>query len=539
MRSIFVRIYMGMMLATICIAMLISVSTYYISKYRITAHMYQNYGGTFQLIGEGVARHQGEKRNQWLAAIEKLSDLKFLQYSLSNRPLNNQLLNKLKQDKFVFEVDKLLSTGEVYILLPDSNEYLQVRLSDFGSSLVRISAFLILNEIGRHKSQDRFIALEKLRTMFKYPIQLKKMEDLNISTVNLRAVQKGDISVVLSNSTTSTPTLMAYAPVGNSSYALALGSIPFFDWFPLPLILAQVLLILILMAATSFFLVRPLEKRLEFVDKQIDRIGHDKGLSMTTPLGSDAIGKLSNTVNSMAIRIHRLIDAQNDMIRAISHELRTPITRIRFRMAMIAGEDGEEFSGIERDLDVLEKLIDEVLTFSRLQRETPELFIESIQLDKLIHELTVSAKVVNPAIKLELPPPTECYVQADRRYLFRALENLLLNAQKYAVKKIVIGYSLTKEQQCIWIADDGSGIPEHERATIFDPFKRLDSSRDRQSGGYGLGLAIVKQVASWHKGKVEIDDSENGGAKMIFSWPRSLEAQDKLCVQINSAGTNE
>ena len=345
--------------------------------------------------------------------------------------------------------------------------------------------------------------------------------------------------MVLNNSTTSTPTLMAYAPVGNSPYALALGSIPFFDWFPLSLILVQVLLILILMAATSFFLVRPLEKRLEFVDKQIDRIGHDKGLSMTTPLGSDAIGKLSNTVNSMAIRIHRLIDAQNDMIRAISHELRTPITRIRFRMAMIEGEDGEEFSGIERDLDVLEKLIDEVLTFSRLQRETPELFIESIQLDELIHELTVSAKVVNPAIKLELPPPTECYVQADRRYLFRALENLLLNAQKYAVKKIVIGYRLTKEQQYIWIADDGSGIPEHERATIFDPFKRLDSSRDRQSGGYGLGLAIVKQVASWHKGKVEIDDSENGGAKMIFSWPRFLEAQDKLCVQINSAGTNE
>ena len=247
MRSIFVRIYMGMLLATVCIALLISVSTYYISKYRITAHMYQNYGGTFQLIGEGVARHQGEKRNQWLAAIEKLSDLKFLQYNLSNRPLNHQLLNKLKQDKFVFEVDKLLATGEVYILLPDSSEYLQVRLSDFGSSLVRISTFLILNEIGRHKSQDRFIALEKLRTMFKYPIQLKKMEDLNISTVNLRAVQKGDISVVLSNSTTSTPTLMAYAPVGNSTYALALGSIPFFDWFPLPLILAQVLLILILM----------------------------------------------------------------------------------------------------------------------------------------------------------------------------------------------------------------------------------------------------------------------------------------------------
>jgi len=240
----------------------------------------------------------------------------------------------------------------------------------------------------------------------------------------------------------------------------------------------------------------------------------------------------------MATRIHRLIDAQNDMIRAVSHELRTPITRIRFRMAMIEGENEEEFYGIERDLNVLEKLIDEVLTFSKLQRETPELCIESILLDELISELTTSAKVVNPAIELELPVATECYVQADRRYLFRALENLLLNAQKYAIKKIVIGYSLTKEQQCIWIADDGAVIPKHERATIFDPFKRLDSSRDRQSGGYGLGLAIVKQVANWHKGTVEISNSESGGAKMIFSWPNPPVAKNELCAKINCTGTN-
>lgn len=499
----------------------------------MTTHMYQNYGGTFQLIGEGVARHQGEKRIQWLAAIEKLSDLKFQQYNLLNRPLNNRLLNKLKQDQFVFEIDKLLASGEVYILLPESNEYLQIRLSDFGSSLVRISAFLILNEIGRHRNRQRLSALEKLRILFEYPIQLRKLADLDIPTVNLRAVKKGNISVVLSNSTTSTPTLMAYAPVGSSAYALVLGGIPFFDWFPLPLILVQILLILIMMAATSFFLVRPLEKRLKSVDMQIDRIGHDKNLSMATPSGSDAISKLSNTVNSMATRIHRLIDAQNDMIRAISHELRTPITRIRFRMAMIEGDNEEEFSGIERDLNVLETLIDEVLTFSRLQRETPELNIEALRLDELINDLTTSSKVVNSAIELTLPPPTDFFVLADRRYLFRALENLLLNAQKYAEKKVTIGYELTKEHQCIWIADDGSGIPEHERATIFDPFKRLDSSRDRQSGGYGLGLAIVKQVAIWHKGTVEISDSENGGAKILFIWPKVPDKQDNFCAKTN------
>jgi len=198
-------------------------------------------------------------------------------------------------------------------------------------------------------------------------------------------------------------------------------------------------------------------------------------------------------------------------------------------MAMIEVESEEDFTGIEKDLNVLETLIDEVLTFSRMQQDKPVLSIESIPLNELINELTSSAKVVNPAIALELPSTIACYVQADRRYLFRALENLLLNAQKYAIKKVEIGYKLTEEQQTIWIADDGLGIPEHERATIFDPFKRLDSSRDRQSGGYGLGLAIVKQIANWHEGKVEISDSDDGGAKISFSWPNKAMASEVFC----------
>ncbi len=527
MRSIFVRIYMGLFLTVFLIIFLISIGTYYVSKYRVSLHVHENYGGTFTLISEGISRHKAEQQVQWLTAIENLSDLKFEQMSTTTGLLNSQQLMHLKSNKFIFHINSQLSAGTVYILSNNDN-YLRVELSDFGSSLVRLTSFLMLNELGRHKSEQRILALENLRSIFNYPIQLKLLESLHLPDINRRNVKKGNISVVLKNPTTNAPSLMAYAPLGNSPYALVLGEIPFFDWLPLSLILIQLLCILVLMAATSYFLVKPLENRLEKVDKQVEKIAHDKGLSMTTPAGIDAIDKLSKTVNTMSVRIHKLIDDQDEMVRAISHELRTPVTRIRFRMAIIDDQENQPLSkqitGIERDLNELETLIDEVLTFSKLKRDRPLLNIEEMSIDDLFNDLSNSAKLINADITIKVMPVGKESITADKRYMYRALENILTNALKHAHSKIELGYHIDTVEQQIWISDDGSGIPEEDRITIFEPFKRLDASRARISGGYGLGLAIVKQVSCWHKGNVEVLESLEGGAKIVLSWPSNLTA---------------
>ncbi|WDE04257.1 two-component sensor histidine kinase [Thalassomonas viridans] len=528
MRSIFVRIYMGMFLAMIAIMLVIAVCGYYISKHRICNHVQENYGGTFRLISEGAARHQGEKQALWLSAIEKISDLSFERRNISSSPLSGKLYQQLQRDQYVFSINPLLSGGQVLIKLADKEHYLVVKLADFGSSLVRTSAFLMLNELGRHKSEQRLQALDNIRSMFNYPIQLKTLKKLHLPSTNIRTIEKRDISVVLKNSTTSVPALQAYAPLGNSPYVLVLGDIPFFEWFPLSLLLFAIIAILALMALSSYLLVSPLEQRLASIDKQIELIGHDKELSMPAPLGSDAIGKLSNTVNTMAQRIHKLIDAQTEMIGAISHELRSPVTRIRFRTAAI--EDlqnpvlSKQVSGIEKDLDELESLIDEVLTFSKLKQDLPDLDLESISAGEFFAQLDHKLKISNPDITVTYPANTCGTFFADRRYLHRAIENLINNALKYATDKVEIGYDFCGQQQKIWVSDNGPGIPEKDRHSIFEPFKRLDASRDRQSGGYGLGLAIVKQIAHWHTGEIHVADNCSGGAKLLFSWPRKPNA---------------
>lgn len=516
---------MGMILAIMLIFCLVSVTTYYVSKHRITEHVYHNYSGTFKLIGEGVARHQGANREQWLAAIERLSDLSFQKHQISEQLLTKSELGRLLNDKFLYQVNGNLSSSQAYVLLPDGEGYLSVAIDDYGTSLVRISAFLMLNELGRHQREQRIDALQKLREIFDYPIQLNKLDELSISTAHKRTIRKGDIAVVLNVSGASTPTIKAYAPLGNSPYTLVLGEIPFFDWFPLWIIASIVIAILVLMAAASFYLVRPLELKLAKIDRQVEQVAQDKEITPLPQQRVSPLNKLSDTVSHMAQRIHKLLDAQNDMVRAISHELRAPITRVRFQLAVLEEQTEDEFTirGIEKNLEELEQLIDEVLTFSKLKRDMPELVSDEVDIYAFLLSLKASHQSHENELTVSVHPKEHQLFILDSKYMQRALSNLLLNAYKYAKQYVTVGFKEDDEFYAVWVEDDGPGIPEDKRNEVFSAFTRLDESRDRRSGGYGLGLAIVQQIARWHKGSVSISQSRWGGAKVMICWPKPSE----------------
>ncbi|BBN81774.1 two-component sensor histidine kinase [Pseudoalteromonas sp. A25] len=501
--------------------MLFALSAYTVSKSRITEHIYQHYSGTFKLIGEGVARHSGQEREQWLSAIERLSGLSFEAQYFADKQLPDKQLRKLLKDKFLFVVDKELVTSKAYILLPDEQSYLSVQVDDYGTSLVRISAFLMLNELGRHRSEARLEALNRLKELYSYPIELVAMSDLAISASNLRTIKKGDVAVVLNISGATTSNMMAYAPIGNSRFVLKLGMIPLFDWLPLSHLIAAIAFTLVAMATAVFYLVKPIERRLAEVDDKIVAIAQDKEMITTDNAPSDAITKLSNTVDSMALRIQRLLAAQTDMVRAISHELRAPITRVRFQLVMLqeAKQPNQHAQGIEKNLDELEKLIDEVLTFLKLKSHQPELTFEAIDATQLIKQLIKTHAPAHSNIHIDMAINSHQPMLADQHYIFRAAGNLLLNALKYAKARIEIGYQKDADSFILWVADDGPGIPEEQRIDIFTPFKRLDASRARQSGGYGLGLSIVQQIAHWHQGTISVVDSNYGGTLFSIRWP--------------------
>jgi two-component system, OmpR family, sensor kinase ParS len=239
-----------------------------------------------------------------------------------------------------------------------------------------------------------------------------------------------------------------------------------------------------------------------------------------------ALYPLAESFNKMKDRIGALIGSHKQLTNAISHELRTPITRLRFRheLATVAetlAEKDQELRRMDSAIDQLDELSTELLEYARLDREEPTLDVAAIDVSPWLEELIREAHDVARSSGREVavvPCVNAEIVEGDYRYLSRAVANLLRNAVRYAGSRIEISVTQADGWYVLTVDDDGPGIPLQERERLFEPFSRLDTSRDRASGGFGIGLAIVKQIARWHGGEVSIGDADIGGARLRLSW---------------------
>jgi signal transduction histidine kinase len=177
---------------------------------------------------------------------------------------------------------------------------------------------------------------------------------------------------------------------------------------------------------------------------------------------------------------------------------------------------------MRKDIVELEELVSESLSYSRFDRERPDLVLEEVVLDDWLQSLLSELDDELHGVETVLIVADELSgrrVNLDIRLMGRAVKNLLRNAHRHASQRIQLSYHLTDKLASIAVEDDGSGVPEQDRERIFAPFARLDAARDRESGGVGLGLAIVSQIARWHSGKVWVEDGAMDGARFVIQWP--------------------
>ena len=236
----------------------------------------------------------------------------------------------------------------------------------------------------------------------------------------------------------------------------------------------------------------------------------------------------------MTAHIRRLIESQREMTRAVSHELRTPVARLRFGLEMLADIESaelrrEKLNAMDLDIEQLDQLIDEILTYARLEQGTPNIEFQPVVIGELCEQLRDELETIRDETVITVinPYPT-LEVEAEERYLHRVLQNLVTNALRYAKARIVMRVEESEDLVVIHVDDDGPGIPEHERERVFKPFARLDKSRHRASGGYGLGLSIVKRIVDWHGGEIRVEESPEGGARFTVSLPKSQQGQHVL-----------
>lgn len=279
------------------------------------------------------------------------------------------------------------------------------------------------------------------------------------------------------------------------------------------------------LAIVLYFWVRPHWRDLEHIRLAAQRFGdNDLGSRILLPRRS-TVRALAGHFNQMAERIESLIANQRELTNAVSHELRTPIARLSFELDQLKQqadprESRELIADMYADLGELEEMVSELLTYASLERGATQVTRENIEahswLDSVIGSVALEAEAAG--VQLSLRTCEVDIIRIEPRFMARAVINLLRNAIRYAERRVEVSLVKFGSGYELRVNDDGPGIPLEGRGKVFEPFMRLDASRDRRTGGFGLGLALVQRVSQWHGGQVQVLDSEWGGASFRMTW---------------------
>ncbi|GDX36288.1 hypothetical protein LBMAG18_07990 [Alphaproteobacteria bacterium] len=284
----------------------------------------------------------------------------------------------------------------------------------------------------------------------------------------------------------------------------------FIFWMGFTIVLTSILSIMFF--RNQIHLIRKLSESAE-------KFGRGQELGVLRPVGSQEIRSLTISFNKMKERVLRQISQRTDMLSAVSHDLRTPLTRMKLQLEMLS--QTPEIIDLKTDVSDMEKLINEYLDFARYDdKEKSKLVnVRSFLLEKLV----IYYRKMNRNIdeNIDLDPEFSMFIR--KLSLKRALTNLVDNAFNYG-QKVLLSAHKNDDNLIIFIEDDGPGIPEGERENVFKPFYRIDNSRNLDkkiaTGGSGLGLAIAFDSVIAHGGAIKLSDSTKlGGLKVEIALP--------------------
>ncbi len=241
-----------------------------------------------------------------------------------------------------------------------------------------------------------------------------------------------------------------------------------------------------------------------------EKFGKGQYVSETKPSGAIEIRKAINEFEKMKHRILRHISQRTSMLSGISHDLKTPLTRLKLQIEIL-NKDGK-LNKIKEDVNEMQKMISDYLDYSTSQSEiSSNKFNLSIMLNEIIHKFSGS--------KIKLNCKKNFFLTGRQHLIKRSILNVIENSLKYG-NTVEISVTEIKDKIIITVDDDGPGVPEKEKERVLRPFYRLDKSRSANSGSVGLGLSIVQDIVNSHGGLIELLDNPKGsGLRVNLSFP--------------------
>ncbi|MES2787761.1 MAG: ATP-binding protein [Pseudomonadota bacterium] len=273
-------------------------------------------------------------------------------------------------------------------------------------------------------------------------------------------------------------------------------------------------------ALGTYPIIRRLTKRLEGVERGVKQWG-EGDLSLRLPTqGRDEVTALAKGFNDAAGRVQALLLSHKALLANASHELRSPLTRIRMGIELMGSSPSPAFKDeISRNIQELDQLIDEILLASRLDASETDIgTLEAVDMAGLLAEECAR-------VHADLDPGDDAsalVVQGVSRLLRRMVRNLLENARRHGAGTVTATLRLVGNTVELRVCDNGPGVPAALRERIFEPFYRLPGATERD-GGVGLGLALVRSIAQRHAGSVHCEDAPGGGACFVASLPQAHE----------------
>ncbi len=272
----------------------------------------------------------------------------------------------------------------------------------------------------------------------------------------------------------------------------------------------------ILLMVVSILFLKNQVRSILYLTKAAESFGKGDDKDDFKPQGAKEIRSAGIAFIEMKERIKRLIDTRTQMLAGVSHDLKTILTRMKLITTMLTDKDRKQ--SLEQEVDEMSKMIEGYLSFAQVESQNE--FSEPIQEVTLKNFIDgIVQKFKNFPNKFSTDIPDNILLHIRPEYFKRAINNLIDNAIKYG-KTIQISASLRNEAAIISIDDDGPGIPDNKLDQVFQPFYRLDESRNSETGGVGLGLSIARDIINKHGGDIKLSRSELGGLKATIILPK-------------------
>jgi two-component system, OmpR family, sensor histidine kinase RstB len=313
--------------------------------------------------------------------------------------------------------------------------------------------------------------------------------------------------------------LYVVAPVTQTPGQLLFGPLPYQRPTEMPVAAAVVLAVAVLVA---WLWLRPIFRRVRSLETASARMCKGDFTVRVDDDPSHMMAVIGRSLNQLADRIGQLLSDERDLLRTVAHEVRAPISRMRFRVERIHERVEDELSkdarGLVADLQQVDNLFEELLTyvaFDEFDTERPVLQTKPIPVATTVRRLVDEVTSTEKSVTVEVRGSETAMVVANSKLFERAVTNLLLNAVAYGGPRISVIVRDFAEECVVDVQDSGPGIPELDRPKVIKPFVRLSTKKTR---GTGLGLAIVTRIMTLHQGKLHIVDAPTGGASIQLVW---------------------